>query len=271
MTNPIGQIAGYDAALEQVRAQIQEYLAGWWEQFGAAVIAGDIELAQATEMIATTVTAGQLSAANLTSAYLAEATGTQPSLVSPRQVQDRMAGVQKATVYARPFNQVLYEMRRGATESKAMKIGLRRLQSTAATDIQMSVVRQSKSSLSAAKVRHYRRITTGRENCALCLIASTQRYTVDDLLPIHGGCDCIVGPIPPGMDLDLVIDPQKLEDTHQQVKALAGVADRGGRSPDYRELIVTREHGEVGPNIAWRGQKFTGPDDLKTSPDPSGG
>jgi hypothetical protein len=43
---------------------------------------------------------------------------------------------------------------------------------------------------------------------------------------------------------------------------IVGVEDRGGRAQDYRKLIVTREHGEVGPTLSWIGQKFTSQADI---------
>ena len=81
-------------------------------------------------------------------------------------------------------------------------------------------------------------------------------------MPIHPGCDCSVDRVDANFDPGQVIDPSTLEGTHGQVAEFAGIADRGGRAPDYRELIVTSENGELGPVLRWRNQNFTGPADL---------
>jgi hypothetical protein len=263
---PQGVALQYDAQLESLRDKLKLYLATAWAQ--AAILLQDNTLEQVLSPIISTVEATQFAAANLTSAYLAAATDTAPMRVLP-DVTRRESGVAKNVVYRRAFRQFAIEMNKpGISDQKAEQRALRRLQSIAATDVQMAVVRQSQSSLKAAKRKHYRRIPTGRESCALCLIAATQRYNTADLLPIHGGCDCLVGPIPPGMDLDLVIDEQMLEDTHQRVKEFAALADRGGRMPDYRKLIISHEHGEIGPVIGWRGQNFTSAADLRNNGEP---
>lgn len=97
----------------------------------------------------------------------------------------------------------------------------------------------------------YRRVLTGRENCALCVVASTQRYYRGDLLPIHPGCDCDVQPLPPGLAVNQVIDEDLLEQVHQITADRLGVSDRGGRTPDYRKLLTVSEHGEYGPTLSW--------------------
>ena len=97
----------------------------------------------------------------------------------------------------------------------------------------------------------YRRVLTGRENCALCVVASTQRYYRGDLLPIHPGCDCGVQPLPPGLAVNQVIDEDLLEQVHQITADRLGVSDRGGRTPDYRKLLTVSEHGEYGPTLSW--------------------
>jgi hypothetical protein len=257
---PQGQAAHYDTAVTDIRERLHNYLSGIWVQAGILLASNNFSDVVGT--IANTVTAAQLAAANLTSAYLAQSTRSRAVLVNAADITIRENNITKDLIYQRPFRQAAIELASGKSEQQASKIGLKRLQSIAATDIQMGIVRQSRASLQAAARQYYRRIPTGRETCAMCLIAATQRYKVKNLLPIHGGCDCIVGELPKGMDLDHVIDLQMLEDTHQQVKEFAKISDRGGRMPDYRELLVSHEHGEIGPVIAWRGQNFTGPRDL---------
>lgn len=252
------ELSDYSLAAAGVRSHLLDYAALAW----SGVTLDDDGLLALVDVMVPAVRAAQEQMANLTSVYLAEATGTDPVPVVADVVDGR--GVPAEQVYARPIVTARTELARGKSVEKALDAGGRRLQNLAGTDVQMAKVRQTRSSLQAApRVRFYRRVLTGSENCALCMIASTQRYRKADLLPVHPGCDCDCDVLPPGMDLDQVIDVSALNATHDQVKAFAGVADRGGRAPDYRKLIVTHEHGEVGPVLAWRGQQFTSKADLK--------
>ena len=131
----------------------------------------------------------------------------------------------------------------------------------AATDLQLAKTHTTRAVLSGKdNVVGYRRVLTGRESCALCAVAATQRYRKDRLLPIHDGCDCGVAPIYGDRDPGQVIDPDQLEGIKASLAERFG--DDSGEVADYRKAIVVHEHGELGPVIAVRGQHFTGPDDL---------
>jgi len=97
---------------------------------------------------------------------------------------------------------------------------------------------------------------------ALCYVASTQRYSRGDLLPIHPGCDCGEEPIYGSSGVSDTIDEQLLDATHQAIDERFGEFDFGGRTVDYRKAIIVREHGELGPVLTVKGQHFTGPNDI---------
>jgi hypothetical protein len=60
-----------------------------------------------------------------------------------------------------------------------------------------------------------------------------------------------------------VIEPERLESVHERIEERFGVSDAGARDPiDYRDALIVHEHGEIGPVLAVRGQKFTGPNDI---------
>lgn len=103
----------------------------------------------------------------------------------------------------------------------------------------------------------------GEYDCALCMVASTQRYHKRDLAPIHPGCDCIVKTVTADYDPGQVIDEERLERIHDLVEEAVGRADRSGRAVDYRKIIIANDHGEIGPVLGFRGQRFTGPDDIR--------
>lgn len=256
MTAPTISLDSYQAAVDQTRRQIIAYAAAMW----ATASLRDEMVERLVEVFAPAVVAAQFTVANLTSVYLASVTGTEPLPVQDIVTLGR--GVPNDEVYARPVIQSRALVAQGKTPAEAFEAGGRRLESIATADVQMAKVRQANASLRDTDVEFYRRVPTGNETCAMCLIASTRSYRKRDLMPIHPGCDCNVDVIPEGMDLDLVLDEDLLEATHQKVKEIAGIRDASGKAVDYRKLLVTHEHGELGPVVAWKGQNFTGPSDL---------
>lgn len=178
-----------------------------------------------------------------------------------------LRGVDPIEVFMRPQSVLNNALARGKGLTDAISAGENRLRSLGATNLQLA-----KTSTVAAhgKAPYYRRVLTGSENCALCAIASTQRYRSGTLAPIHPGCDCgieeIVDAQPPH-----VIDRDLLEETHRQIAAKLGGTDRslmdlgvdkqtaqGRPLSDFTDLIITRHHGELGPVLAWRGDHFRG-------------
>ncbi|MDO8308570.1 MAG: hypothetical protein Q7V58_09495 [Actinomycetota bacterium] len=264
-------IRAHRAAMAQVRDRVAAYaLTAWAAQRSYR----DADVDRLVRLITPRVEAGQVQVANLTAVYIAQvaalrgAKGVQAALVD-RAVVTGGRGIPAADVYRRPATEVYTALAQGKSFGVAKELGAARLGSLVRTDLQMAQVRQADASYRSAGVRFYQRILGPGNNCALCVIASTQRYRVGDLLPIHPGCGCSTDDLEPGTPVyaardggERVIDPKLLEDTHARVAQFAGEADRGGRSPDYRQLIVTREHGEYGPTLSWRSDRFTGPDDL---------
>lgn len=215
---------------------------------------------------------------------------------------DNLRGVDAGEVYRRPFLQIWTDLAGGALLKAAIEAGRRRAEGLAATDLQLakthssrSVLQQDAASQSRGRKRivGYRRVLTGRENCAMCVLASTQRYHIKDLLPIHPACDCGVAPIvgreDPGQVInsvtvtegaqavdtgrlgvdvfsgnDLVDLGRLLEPLHDDIKKRFGISDRGGRRIDYRKLLTVHEHGEIGPVLTVKGQHFAGPDQIRT-------
>ena len=203
------------------------------------------------------VTAGQLRIADLTRAYLAQcARELGWKVVLPPIDQDEIRGargVDPRIVYRRPAVDVYTALAAGKPLPQAAAEGRLRLTQLIGGDMQLSKVHASRQSMRGypEEGQFYRRVLTGRENCALCVVASTQRYYRGDLLPIHPGCDCGVQPLPPGLAVNQVIDEDLLEQVHQITADRLGVSDRGGRTPDYRKLLTVSEHGEYGPTLSW--------------------
>lgn len=244
----------YDGQVHAIRQQITAFGQAYWDSmphYRASAVEDMIEA------ITPRVTAGQLRIADLTRAYLAQcARELGWNVVLPPIDQDEIRGargVDPRVVYRRPAVDVYTALAAGKPLPQAAAEGRLRLTQLIGGDMQLAKVHASRQSMRGypEEGQFYRRVLTGRENCALCVVASTQRYYRGDLLPIHPGCDCGVQPLPPGLAVNQVIDEDLLEQVHQVAADRLGVSDRGGRTPDYRKLLTVSEHGEYGPTLSW--------------------
>lgn len=248
----------YDGQVHAIRQQITAFGQAYWDSlphYRASAIEDMIEA------ITPRVIAGQLRVADLTRAYLARcAVELGWKVVLPPIDQDEIIGargVDPRTVYRRPAVDVYTALAAGKPLPQAAAEGRLRLTQLIGGDTQLAKVHAARQSMRGypEEGQFYRRVLTGRENCALCVVASTQRYYRGDLLPIHPGCDCGVQPLPPGLAVNQVIDEDLLEQVHQIAADRLGVSDRGGRTPDYRKLLTISEHGEYGPTLSWAAPK----------------
>ena len=244
----------YDSQVHAIRQQITAFGQAYWDSLPHYRASAVEDMIQA---ITPRVTAGQLRIADLTRAYLAQcARELGWKVVLPPIDQDEIRGargVDPRVVYRRPAVDVYTALAAGKPLPQAAAEGRLRLTQLIGGDMQLAKVHASRQSMRGypEEGRFYRRVLTGRENCALCVVASTQRYYRGDLLPIHPGCDCGVQPLPPGLAVNQVIDEDLLEQVHQITADRLGVSDRGGRNPDYRKLLTVSEHGEYGPTLSW--------------------
>jgi hypothetical protein len=256
-------IVTYQDRTAAIRTRVETYARTLWGSLGSW---RDDDITRLVAQIVPVVGGAQMQMVALTDAYLnaiATAAGLpMPAAATPARSVTGTAtrGVDPREVYRRAGVTVWTALSEGKPLGDAVDAGLARLLSLAGTDLQLAKTRTSLSRLRADRsVAGYRRVLSGGEDCSMCVLASTQRYHREDLLPIHPGCDCDVAPIRGGVDPGQVIAPARLEALHDAVKAQFDTSDRGGREIDYR-LIQVREHGELGPVLTWRGQHFDGPD-----------
>lgn len=225
----------------------------------------DADMARFVQQVAPVVLASRKQVASMTDAYLTSVLKSSGIKVPAHKPVDTSAlrGVDVADVYARPFVTVRSGIFDVGMEA-AVQAGAARLADLVSTDMQLSRTHAAQNIFSSAgsRVTGYARVPSGDNTCALCEVASTQVYHVEDLMPIHPGCGCSVEPITESNPWDQEAADQKLEDTHASVQDQLGMSDSGARAPDYRKVVVTNEHGEIGPVLGIRGQNFTGPDDL---------
>ncbi|KUN16558.1 hypothetical protein AQJ23_44735 [Streptomyces antibioticus] len=215
------------------------------------------------------ILAGERRVANLTASYLDQL--NRASNPRARNIAfdvdavtgKALRGVDPTEVYERPFKEVWTALSNGEALDAAVARGAHRLETIAKTDLQLArthTVREVAADM--PRFTYTVRELQGEYDCALCMIASTQRYHKRDLAPIHPGCDCLVKTVTADYDPGQVIDEEFLNRVHDAVESALGEFDRGGRAVDYRKIIVSREHGEIGPVLGYRGQRFTGPDDI---------
>lgn len=237
------------AQVKRIRERINTFLLA---RFGAGQYR-DADLDAFVKQVVPVVLAGRRQVSALTDAYLSRVVGIRS--LGPIDT-DLLRGVAAAEVYARPFVTVRTELSKGKTIDAAVAAGAARLTDIALADLQLAKTHTTRTVYRSAGIERFVRTLTGRANCALCYLASTQTYSTDDLMPIHPGCDCGTAPVEAGMRS--VMDAN-LKATHEAVENRLGSSDSGGRSPDYRKQLIVHEHGELGPVLAVRGQHFSGP------------
>lgn len=239
-----------------IRDAVSSQLGRYWASMGSY---RDADVDRFVRVAVPKVKAGQLAIASVTAQYLGGSVD-RAAVVAARKADPQ-------AVYRRPAVTVYAALAQGAEFVQAVAEGAARLNSLLSTDMQLAHTTQARASMTQGGYEYYRRVLSGLENCARCAIASTQRYHVRDLMPIHPGCDCGVETVTADFDPGQVIDPEYLERVHSEVERFTGFQDRGARDPDYRDLIVTHEHGEYGPTLAWRRDHFTGPADIPAALD----
>lgn len=252
-----------------IRDRLLEFAERYWLGMGSW---RDADVTRFANALIPRLQAAQIQTANLTAAYMAQLLEDDP--VGQLLLEELRGGTSPETVYRRPAVTMRTRLAEGASFPDALAAGTARLRSLVSTDMQLANTHQAQRAMRRSGIQYYRRVLTGREDCALCVIASTQRYSKEDLLPIHPGCDCEVAPLMPGDATQQVIDEDLLERTHAEIAAHTGRdSDRGARDlgrgdlgvegfSEYTDLIVAREHGEYGPTLSWRDQNFTSAADL---------
>lgn len=261
--------AAYAAQAKAIRARVERFTAA---RFAAGEYR-DADLTRFVSQVSSVVLAGRQQTAALTDSYLTQVLKSSGVKVPAHKPVDTVAlrGVAVAEVYARPYVTVRTKLSEGMAFDSAVRAGESRLTDLVATDMQLAKTYTAQNVFSrTGGVRGYARVVSGGKTCALCYIASTQKYHKEDLMPIHPGCSCGVEPITADNPWDQGTADKTLEDTHAAVFDRLGTADPGARDAglgkttssgksvsDYTDIVITRNHGEIGPVLGIRGQHFT--------------
>ncbi|PYY63621.1 hypothetical protein DEJ30_11960 [Curtobacterium sp. MCPF17_003] len=268
--------AAHQTTTKQIRDRTLAVTAARWD---TSPDYRDADIDRLISQILPQVQAGQLATATLTNAYIGQAARVTGAELAPATV-DRDAilgyrGVPSADVYRRGAVTLYTALSNGSPFDAAVAYGLDRMLTIVATELQQAKNRQAQRAIEASGFYGYRRVLTGLENCALCAIASTQKYSKSELMPIHPGCDCGVQPVREADGPGTILDPDLLERTHTLIDQKLGGTDRGARDlsiektssagkplSDFTDLVVVNDHGELGPTLAWRSDKFTSAADI---------
>jgi hypothetical protein len=232
-------------------------------------------------LVAPRLEAAQSRMGSLTSAYLASleraetGASVKPVALAARDLTSTaLRGVPADELMRRAGERVWRALADGSRVDEATRQGLDRAMSMTDTNVQLARTHAALQSVgSNDNVVGYRRVLQSARPCALCAVASTQRYHRQALMPIHPGCHCSVATIFGTGDTGQIIDPNRLADIHAEVaktfgadatdaREVNGVLTAQGDVAQYRDLVVVHTHGEIGPVLGVRGQTFTGPGDI---------
>ncbi|MGW4127964.1 hypothetical protein [Amycolatopsis japonica] len=158
----------------------------------------DEDQARFLEQAIPIIRGGQSALASLVAAWVAQLAGdaagyriAPPSIPATAAVNLRN-GVDDTDVYVRPFVEIYTLLSKGASLTEAVTSGELRLREITEMDLQQTYSYASRAALEElpedARPRFWRRVLNSPENCAMCVLASTQRYRIQKLKPIHPGC-----------------------------------------------------------------------------------
>lgn len=125
------------------------------------------------------------------------------------------------------------------------------LENNAVTDGYAASNRAAQRRYRASGVARYRRVIhpelskTG--TCGLCVVAATNTFTRDDLMPLHQQCKCTVAPITAKNDPGLRLNDSDLMSIYKAAGETVG-KDYSTHASDLTKLRVqVRNHSELGP------------------------
>lgn len=248
----------YQAVLLKLRHGAASGVQRAWNRLPAY---NEADVAKFTAAAVPIVVAARKQATHLTDAYLSLMLKRPPVGLTVPEIRN---GIDPDEVYKRPFVNVWTALGNRVPYVDAVAAGLARATATAQTDV--ALTSRAAAVDYAAKdpsIVGWERVPED-DACDFCLLASTQQYGSEDLMPLHDRCGCTVQPITSSDSRagQSVLNHDLLADLGAKgVKVYDGGEVRTYGSTDPAGMVV-REHGELGPVITKAGDSFTGPDDI---------
>lgn len=242
-----GAQSSLTSKLLSVLAEIWGGFDGWYDDDGveqAALLAADAEVAVLKKIRAVGDSAARQSLAQVGVTSKADALG---EFVHPRAVD-------LAELWARPAEQYRYAVSVGDNEADALLKALERATHIAEMDAalvnrdaQIARFRRHEKVIGFRRILHPE-LADSKLSCGLCVAAATRKYSVDELLPLHQGCNCTVAPITRSNDPGLDLNQKDLD----RIYAAGGGTDKQNLS---KVRVATVENGELGPLLVQSGSK----------------
>jgi hypothetical protein len=162
-------------------------------------------------------------------------------------------------VYRRPVEQFIWKRRNGGTLAESEEAFQERLRKIAEADVLAAEREESLLVYNATpEIIGHRRIIHPEKSrsgtCGLCIVAATQFYKKDELLPLHNGCWCDTAPITATSDPGLHLNADDL-------KAIYAAAGSTAAEDLKNTRVAIKENGELGPVLVREGQNFKTPAD----------
>ena len=143
--------------------------------------------------------------------------------------------------FARPAREYRYQRTRGADHESATRSAVERAQNQTEIDLKLAETHRYRQNFRASGVTTYLRVPRPELSesgvCGLCIAASTRVYKTEDLLPIHGGCNCLTVPAGGG---DEEYARQEREKLYRELGATR-------KEELLRYRVRVDEHGQYGP------------------------
>ena len=168
-------------------------------------------------------------------------------------------GADPTAVYTRPIEVYRKAVSTGQPVQQATELAFERASQLVETDLTMSRHDAEVKQMHAQGYTRYRRVIhpelSKGGTCGLCIAASTRIYKTEDLMPLHGRCNCTVAPLAPGVDAGDLLNEQDLDALYRSSGGTSG--------PQLKRTRYTvNEHGEYGLVLGKHGEEFRGPAQL---------
>lgn len=261
-------VDAFQASTDGLRSALGDHILSLWESL-TSWRQSDVDVF--AKDAAAAVASAQQQMASMTAGFLSEyrslslGSASRTVSVNPRRYT-ALRGVDPLEVYRRPGETVRWKQSKGKTLEEAVELAGRRAVNLATTDLQLAKRNVSADILKAdSRAIAWRRQIEGSYSCGLCIVASTNTYHKEHLLPIHPGCDCSVQPIFDEDELaeHEVASDKLLSQAHAEIRDTFGTASADARTAgDYRDLIIVHNNSELGPVLGVRGQHWVSPGQL---------